>query len=133
MEEGRGESQVLVMGKLMPSEHEIQSAFMEWVNWQANSDPRFSYFIKIPNEGKRSFWACGKMKKEGMVAGLPDLLCLWPMIPYTGLAIEFKTSTGKISKSQKEWEDKLLRAGWLHDFCRTVDDAIKITELYFGC
>ncbi len=35
-------------------------------------------FFAVPNAGKRSRWAATKAKKEGMKAGVLDLVCTWP-------------------------------------------------------
>jgi hypothetical protein len=44
----------------------------------------------VPNGGKRSQWAAMKAKREGMKAGVLDLVCTWP----GGVAfLEFKDGT----------------------------------------
>lgn len=54
----------------------------------------------VPNGGKRSQWAAMKAKREGMRAGVLDLVCTWPG---GGVAfVEFKNGTDMPDANQRE-------------------------------
>lgn len=54
----------------------------------------------VPNGGKRSQWAAMKAKREGMRAGVLDLVCTWPG---GGVAfIEMKDGTSMPDANQRE-------------------------------
>ena len=65
------------------------------------------------NEGKRSTYAAGKLKKGGLAPGMPDICCIWD----GGWAfIEFKGFTasgqpGKLSPAQIDACNKIHRNG----------------------
>jgi hypothetical protein len=62
----------------------------------------------VPNGGKRSQWAAMKAKREGMKAGVLDLVCTWP----GGVAfLEFKDSTSMPDANQRERLNLLTRQG----------------------
>lgn len=113
------------------TEDELLASFFDWCRWMQNTDPRYGLVVHVPNEGRRS-WAEGKrMKRKGLVAGVPDVLVLHPGNGYPGLALEFKVGRGKLTPAQYEWRLKLLSAGWQHEVITTFDQAKSILERYF--
>jgi hypothetical protein len=69
--------------------------------------PAVSIFA-VPNGGKRSQWAAMKAKREGMRAGVLDLVCTWP----GGVAfIEMKDGTSMPDENQRERLNLLTRQG----------------------
>lgn len=62
----------------------------------------------VPNAGKRSEWEIGKAKREGLRAGVCDLVCVWNR----GVAfVEFKAGTTMPSAAQTEFLNGLVRRG----------------------
>lgn len=79
--------------------------------------------VSIPNGGKRTAWAARQAKLEGMSAGFPDVLCLWPV---GGIAaIEFKSAKGRLSEAQIEWIDGLSAMGFAVTVSRDADHALE--------
>lgn len=72
-------------------------------------------WCSVPNGGKRNAREAALLKAEGVQAGVPDWLCFVAKGNRVGLAIEFKSPTGKgrLSDAQKEWHRKLSAEGWL--------------------
>lgn len=61
----------------------------------------------VPNGGKRSQWAAMKAKREGMKAGVLDLVCTWPG---GGVAfLEFKDGSSMPDANQRERLNLLTR------------------------
>jgi len=88
-------------------------------------------YLHIPNEGKRS-WAEGKkMKRMGLVAGAPDWLIVWHSyyamlrLPTCGF-IEMKTTAGKLSLDQLEFQSRCRKIGVPFETAKTVERGIEI-------
>lgn len=87
----------------------------------------------MPNGGRRDQTTAAKLKAEGVVPGVADLILLKSNSHYGALLIEMKTSTGRQSETQKLWQQRLCAEGEykyvvcrsLHDFMRAVGDYLK--------
>jgi len=87
----------------MPEEHR-QRAFINEARIVAPS----LIIWAVPNAAKRTQWAAGKAKREGMVAGTPDLTVVWA----GGCAfVEFKNGREMPSPNQRDMLNRLYRAG----------------------
>src|SRR5690606_24999959 len=68
----------------------------------------------IPNGGYRNPIEAAKFKRMGVKSGVPDICIPMARKGYHGLYIELKrVSGGKLSTTQTEWRDKLLREGYI--------------------
>jgi hypothetical protein len=94
------------------SEHVIQRQAVQWIR---QSTPYVVF--AIPNGENRSRVTGGRLKAEGVLAGVPDLC-----IPALALFIEMKTDVGEVSPMQKEVHDRLRRDGQIVEVCRSVED-----------
>lgn len=91
-----------------------QIALMEWVRMMERVDPRMRLVIHPPNAAKRGKVDAAMMKRAGMRAGVPDILCLFPSPTRAGLAIEMKAPGRRsdTSDAQREMMAALDDAGW---------------------
>lgn len=115
-------------------EHNIQCACVRWFNLQW---PEYrGLLFAVPNGGARSKATAGKLKAEGVVPGVADLILLVPRIEegcknmWHALCIEMKTPTGRQSAEQREWQAKVESKGYRYAVCRTLDDFIATIEDY---
>jgi VRR-NUC domain len=69
-------------------------------------------FMSIPNGGKRDPRVAAQMKREGVLAGAPDLFLAEPRPPYCGLFIEMKKIGGKTSDKQDDVIVRLKEKGY---------------------
>lgn len=79
-------------------------------------------FVAVPNGGQRTVWSAMKAKQEGLSAGFPDSLCIWPG---TTAYIEFKDRKGVIPDNQIEWLNWLHLAGFPCGVFRSAETAIQ--------
>ena len=115
-------------------EHRIQCSCVRWFNLKHRKLK--GRLFAVPNGGKRDALTGAKLKAEGVVAGVADLILLVPNRFYGALLVEMKTLTGRQSKSQKDWEQIITSEGdykyvvchSLDDFIREVDDYIKYCD-----
>lgn len=67
------------------------------------------FLMAVPNAAKRSQWAAGKAKREGMVTGALDLIATWPG---GGIAfIEFKGAKSQPTPAQRDILNRYIRQG----------------------
>lgn len=73
-------------------------------------------FFAVPNGGLRSKATAAKLWREGVQAGVPDLVVLDPppksVGQYVGLAIEVKTQSGRPTPQQVEWMHQFAARRW---------------------
>ena len=105
-------------------EHRIQVACVSWVRIQYPT-LRLRLFA-VPNGGKRDVVTAGKLKAEGALPGVADLILLKPNSQYGALLIEMKTEKGRQSESQRVWETDLCRSDeYKYVVCHGTEDFIK--------
>ena len=80
-------------------------------------------FMSIPNGGKRDPRVAAQMKREGVLAGVPDLFLAEPRLGAHGLFIEMKKVGGRTSNNQDSIIDKLKEKGYHVVVCEGADEA----------
>ena len=112
------------------AESALQSSCKLWFDYQY---PKLRLmFFAIPNAGARSKVTGGLLKRDGMVAGCPDIILLIARNGYGSLCIEFKTAIGRQSESQKLWQQSAEAAGNKYIICRNFDNFKSEIETYLG-
>lgn len=96
----------------LTSEHEEQARVMAWAKVNTNTYPALVLLHSIPNGGFRAKTTASWMKREGQLAGMPDLCLPVPHIDASGnvwhsLYIEMKRMDGRLSDSQTAIISKL--------------------------
>ena len=111
------------MSDRIKTEHEEQR---ETVAWFRKTWPGVR-ILAIPNGGARSIATAGRLKAEGVSAGVPDLF-----VPEWKLWVEMKrTKGGVVSKVQKDWIEYLMNVDYCVIVCLGYEDARKqITEFF---
>lgn len=119
-------------------EHNIQCACVRWFNLQW---PQYrGLLFAIPNGGARSKATAGKLKAEGVVAGVADLILLVPKCVKAkddgwyntihGLCIEMKTAKGRQSPEQKGWQEMVEAHGYKYAVCHSLDEFMAVVNGY---
>lgn len=86
----------------------------------------------VPNEGKRSRANASRMKAEGMLSDVADLILLYPSGKFHGACIEMKSVSGRLRPGQSEWLAQREAAGYAVAVCRSVAEGISFFEKYLG-
>lgn len=93
------------------------------VKWFRLQFPEYSRLLfAVPNGGARNVITGRILKAEGVVAGVADLILLVPNSKYHALCVEMKTSIGRQSPAQKEWQDDVQRQGYMYVVARSLND-----------
>lgn len=106
-------------------EHLEQVQLMEWADHpdQWAKYPELELLHAIPNGGKRDGRTAGKLKNEGVKAGVPDLFLPAARLKSHGLYIEMKTEEGKTSAKQDRFIKLLRGQDYLVTVCRSHMEA----------
>ena len=124
-------------------EHDIQCSCIKWFRAQY---PQLSKLLfAVPNGGFRNKATAGKMKAEGVVAGVSDILLLVPNKLFHGLCIEMKwekteyDENGKAhvtrsyqSEEQKEWMLAVENQGYRYVVCRSLDEFVREVDHFLS-
>ena len=86
----------------------------------------------VPNGGRRDATTGARLKDEGVLAGVSDLVLLQKRGESGALLIEMKTRTGRQAPTQKEWQQKVEADGYKYVVCRSLDEFIKAVTDYLN-
>ena len=109
-------------------EHRLQCACVNWFRLQYPTHA--SALFAVPNGGRRDRVSGAKLKAEGVLAGVSDLILLLPRDWCHGLLIEMKTAKGKQSPAQRDWQHDMERRGYRYVICRSFDEFQDIINDY---
>ena len=112
-------------------EHQLQVACVKW--FSAQYPHLRNALFAVPNGGRRDAATGRKLKDEGVLPGVADLLLAISRGPYNMLCVEMKTTTGRQSESQKQWQQFIQQYGPAkYIICRTIDDFINEIKSYLS-
>jgi hypothetical protein len=100
------------------SEADIQAAFLAQMRLLAPG----VFVLGVPNAGKRTRWEAMQRKREGMVAGFPDVIA---MFDGGVCCLEFKSGKGVLSKPQAATLDRLVSIGIQVGVFRSAETAVE--------
>ena len=107
-----------------------QEALFEWAKYQLWHMPELEYMFHVPNGGKREKATAVALKRQGVKAGVPDIVLPVPRDGYHGLCIELKAGKNKPTQNQKRWLKFLQEQGYYTAVCYGWQEAAKIIETY---
>jgi len=105
------------------SEHSEQCALFEWAAIKSHVIPELGYLFAIPNGGFRHKATAGKLKAEGLKAGIPDISLPIARGDYIGFWVEMKFGKNKLTKHQKRWVNFLREHGHYVAICWSMEEA----------
>lgn len=109
-------------------EHRLQCACVRWFHL-AHPDMRHNLFA-CPNGGRRDAATAARLKDEGVLAGVADLILLKRNKTHGALLVEMKTDKGRQSQSQREWERRITADGYRYVVCRSLDGFMEEVDGY---
>ena len=109
-------------------EHRLQVACVRWFRMQY---PHLREMLfAVPNGGRRDEKTGARLKEEGVIAGVSDMILLQRNDNYGALLIEMKTKTGRQSESQKRWQKAAEEQGYRYVVCRSLEEFMKEVNDY---
>lgn len=112
------------------TEHDLQCAVIAECDRRAQTSPLWGLIFAIPNGGQRSKATAGKLKAEGVRAGIPDLFLPVARQGCHGLFLELKVGSNKATEHQMRMIDRLKLQGYGAAVVWEYQMAINIIEHY---
>ena len=113
------------------TEAQEQTSLFEWASLQQCKFPELNMLYHIPNGGSRNKIEAGRLKAEGVKAGVPDLCLPVARGQHHGLYIELKRKKGgRTSEKQSAWIDALEKQGYKAVVCLGWEAAAKVILEY---
>lgn len=113
-----------------PYESEEQVTLFEWAEVMSGRHPCLKLIYHVPNGGQRSVAVAGKLKAEGVKAGVPDICLPVARGIYHGLYIELKAGRNKATAEQEWWLSALSEEGYKAILCRGWEMAAEAILAY---
>lgn len=111
-------------------EHQLQAACVRWFRYK---HPKLRHnLFAVPNGGWRTEGEAARLKDEGVLAGVADLILLKSNRYYGALLIEMKTDKGRQSSVQRTWEEAITRDGYKYVVCRSLADFEEAVTSYLA-
>lgn len=116
----------------MGSESQEQAQLIAW--WKAVGQRLAPNVVlaAIPNGGARDAITGARLKREGVVRGMPDLVLLCARSGRHALFVEMKTKRGRVSESQRDLFPLLEAQGYGVAVCRGWREAADAVEAYLA-
>ena len=103
-------------------ESTLQASCVRWFRYQY---PNLVIYA-VPNGGSRNVREAQRLKSEGVLAGVADLVVLLPQ--GKSLYIEMKVKGNCQTDNQKEFQKKVTSLGHTYAVCYTFEEFQKIVE-----
>lgn len=110
-------------------EHEMQAAVFAEAERRALVDARWALLFAVPNGGHRNKATAGRMKAEGVRAGVPDIFLAVPSVSkgFHGAFIELKVKHNQPTPQQSSWMALLAAQGYF--VCTIWDDPAEVVRV----
>jgi len=109
-------------------EDNIQEAFF---NTARMIFPKLNKLLfAVPNGGKRDKKEAARFKRQGVVPGISDIICLVPNKEYHFLCLETKTEKGVLSEDQIKFQKQIGASGGLYLVFRSAAEGIELLTKY---
>lgn len=120
-------------GAKSPTESHLQQRGVEWARYKMK---RFGYppemLYAVPNGVNVSEQHRGRLVREGMMAGWPDLNLDIPSNGYHGLRIEVKRPGGRLSDKQRYMARLIGRQGYMWTTVYSDQEIVDAVSQYLG-
>lgn len=117
----------------VPTEHQEQVALFKWRDLFVFRYTELELLYAIPNGGHRHKATAVRLKREGVMSGIPDVHLPIPRGRYGSLYIELKRQRGGVlSQNQKKVIEMLQNAGNRVEICAGCAPAIAVIKDYLS-
>lgn len=115
----------------VPTEAQEQMTLFSWAEMQSGKYPELKLLYHVPNGGSRHKAEAGRLRAEGVKAGVPDLCLPVPRGGCHGLYIELKRQRGgRTSEFQTCWLEALMKQGYQVAVCKGWEQAANVIVEY---
>ena len=107
-----------------------QEAIFEWRAYQVGKYPELALLHHVPNGGKRDKTTATTLKRQGVRAGVPDLVLPVARCGYHGLYIELKAPGGALEQAQIDFLQAVEQEDYLALVCVGWRAAAQVLTAY---
>ena len=112
------------------SESHEQAMLVQWWHVAGSRLAPNVILAAIPNGGARDAVTGARLKREGVVKGMPDLVLLCARCGRHALFVEMKTKRGRVSESQRNLFPLLEAQGYAVAVCHGWREAAETVTAY---
>lgn len=127
LRKGKGES---MKNFRLDDESGHQEALFSWAGYNMGRMPELEYMHHVPNGGKRDRATAVALKRQGVKAGVPDIVLPAARAGYHGLYIELKAGKNTTTENQRRWLEYLRQQGYYTAVCYGWQKAAELIERY---
>jgi hypothetical protein len=112
----------------MKNENNLQAEIYKWFNNThcLKNNPNRGLIFSIPNGGTRNIREAMTFKATGLLKGASDLIVIFPNGKLC--FIELKIAKGIQSAEQKDFEERVSKAGYEYYLIRSLEEFIILTN-----
>lgn len=114
----------------MASESQEQQALIQWSQYARQEYKELELLYHVPNGGRRDKREALSFKRQGVKAGVPDLVLPVGRGGYLGLYVELKVGKNKTTANQNIWIENLRNQNYRVQVCYGWLEAKKVIEDY---
>lgn len=92
---------------------------------------RLAYFA-VPNGGWRNLKEAVNLRTQGVRAGVPDMVVLFPGARAQFWELKRPGSKGELKRSQAAWQKALTDMGFFHHVIRSITDVENVLKQAFA-
>ena len=103
------------------------------INWFRLAFPQYKMLLfSIPNGGHRNLLTAVRMKREGVISGVPDLFLSLPRNGFHGMYIEMKYGKGKLSANQEAFIAEVSKHNYKVEVINSLDKFVREVTQYLN-
>lgn len=111
-------------------ESELQSSCIKWFRF---SFPQFKMMLfAIPNGGHRNIITAARLKREGVISGIPDMFLSIPRNGFHGMYIEMKHGNNKLTENQDRFFQSAIKHNYKCQVINSLDQFIREVTYYIN-
>jgi hypothetical protein len=107
-----------------------QEAIFSWCDYNRGRYPELKLLYHVPNGGKRDAATARALKRQGVKAGISDLVLPVASAGYHGLYVELKAPGGSLEQSQIDFLQEVDNQGYLALVCVGWQAAVQTLSVY---
>lgn len=107
-----------------------QEAIFSWCEYNRDRYPELKLLYHVPNGGKRDADTARVLKRQGVKAGISDLVLPVARCGFYGLYVELKAPGGKLEQAQVEFLQEVGKQGYLALVCVGWQAAVQTLSTY---
>lgn len=109
-----------------------QERVINWATFYAKDFPELDLLYHVPNGGSRNQLEAANLKRQGVKAGVPDLVLPVPRQQFHGLYVEMKWGKNTTTDKQDWWLEQLGQQGYKTAVCWSAEEAMDVIAEYMG-